>query len=80
MQKLRVTPKLMKKKIYEKFCEFRKVKNYYGDITDFKTQNSIKNFKPQIIFHLAAQALVSKSFADPYIINTNLVGTLNILK
>ena len=73
MQKLRVTPKLMKKKIYEKFCEFRKVKNYYGDITDFKKlKNSIKNFKPQIIFHLAAQALVSKSFADPYeTINTN---------
>ncbi len=71
-----------KKKIYEKFCEFRKVKNYYGDITDFKKlKNSIKNFKPQIIFHLAAQALVSKSFADPYeTINTNLIGTLNILE
>ena len=71
-----------KKKIYEKFCKYRKVKNNYGDITDFKKlKNSIKNFKPQIIFHLAAQALVSKSFTDPYeTINTNLVGTLNILE
>jgi CDP-glucose 4,6-dehydratase len=71
-----------KKKIYEKFCEYRKVKNNYGDITDFKKlKNSIKNFKPQIIFHLAAQALVSKSFTDPYeTINANLVGTLNILE
>lgn len=41
----------------------------------------IKNFKPQIVFHLAAQSLIFKSYKDPY--NTYLInsfGTLNILE
>ena len=71
-----------KKIRYKKFCNYRKVKNYYGDILDFKKlSRAIKSFKPDIIFHLAAQALVSKSFSNPYeTVNTNLVGTLNILE
>jgi len=71
-----------KKIRYKKFCNYRKVKNYYGDISDFKKlSRAIKSFKPDIIFHLAAQALVSKSFSNPYeTVNTNLVGTLNILE
>ena len=71
-----------KKIRYEKFCNYKKVKNYYGDISDFKKlSQAIKSFKPDIIFHLAAQALVSKSFSNPYeTVNTNLIGTLNILE
>ena len=71
-----------KKIRYEKFCNYKKVKNYYGDILDFKKlSRAIKSFKPDIIFHLAAQALVSKSFSNPYeTVNTNLIGTLNILE
>jgi len=41
----------------------------------------IKNFKPQIVFHLAAQSLIFKSYKDPYnTYLTNSFGTLNILE
>tara|TARA_B100000767_G_C19748389_1_gene529598 strand:+ start:818 stop:1933 length:1116 start_codon:yes stop_codon:yes gene_type:complete len=52
------------------------------DIRDYKKLNKeIKNFEPDIIFHLAAQAIVSKSFNNPIETwSTNLNGTLNILE
>ncbi len=53
-----------------------------ADIRDAKALNkAIHDFKPHIIFHLAAQALVHTSYAEP--INTfesNAIGTLNILE
>jgi CDP-glucose 4,6-dehydratase len=36
------------------------------DILDFeKLSSTIKNFKPDIVFHLAAQPLVIQSYLDP---------------
>lgn len=52
------------------------------DIRDLSSLNDliIKN-KPDFVFHLAAQALVRKSYKDPLETwSTNLVGTLNILE
>lgn len=41
----------------------------------------INKFKPDRIFHLAAQSNIVTSFHDPYqTINTNLIGTLNLLE
>jgi CDP-glucose 4,6-dehydratase len=67
---------------YEKICAFNKVQNVYADILDYKSlKNKIKKFNPQIIFHLAAKALVSESYKDPYkTIETNTLGTLNIIE
>lgn len=53
-------------------------------IDNVKNYNSLKKFisktKPQIIFHLAAQSLVKKSYKDPReTFETNFLGTLNIL-
>jgi UDP-glucuronate 4-epimerase len=43
--------------------------------------NSILNFKPQIIIHLAAQAGVRFSIENPEsYINSNIVGTFNVIK
>ena len=40
----------------------------------------IKKEKPDIIFHLAAQSIVSKSVIDPLeTFNTNVIGSANIL-
>ena len=40
----------------------------------------VKNFQPEIIFHLAAQALVKKSYLNPIeTFQTNSIGTLNML-
>lgn len=41
----------------------------------------VKEFKPEIIFHLAAQALVRPSYTDPVLTyKTNVLGTLNVLE
>jgi CDP-glucose 4,6-dehydratase len=41
----------------------------------------INDVKPDFIFHLAAQAIVSKSYSDPIeTLSTNIMGTANILE
>ena len=52
-----------------------------GDIRNFEyLKKNIKKFKPDIIFHLAAQAIVSTSYKYPKeTIETNVLGTLNLL-
>ena len=41
----------------------------------------VKNFKPDFVFHLAAQSLVKKSYLDPvYTFSTNAIGTGNLLE
>ena len=60
----------------------KKVKTKFMDITNLNLlKKTIISFKPDLIFHLAAQSLVKNSFLDP--INTfqsNSIGTLNILE
>ena len=60
----------------------RKIKSYNGDISKFnEISKVVKSFKPEIIFHLAAQALVKESYKDPIkTFKTNSLGTLNLLK
>ena len=60
----------------------KKIKSYYGDILDKKRLLlTIKKNKPQIFFHLAAQALVIKSYLDPKTtFETNVIGTANVLR
>ena len=57
-------------------------KNFYSNICDLnKLKQALKIAKPEIIFHFAAQSLVSESFRNPYeTFNTNFLGTLNILE
>ncbi|MDC2991176.1 CDP-glucose 4,6-dehydratase [Prochlorococcus sp. AH-736-F23] len=52
------------------------------DICNKKSLNELINkFEPDFIFHLAAQALVSKSYNNPSeTILTNAIGTLNLLE
>ena len=53
-----------------------------GDIRDLaRLKSSIEGFKPEFIFHLAAQPLVKRSYANPVeTFTTNIVGTTNILE
>ena len=53
-----------------------------GDIRDYdKLNDTITKYKPEIIFHLAAQALVRTAYADPKLTyETNLMGSLNVLE
>ncbi len=53
-----------------------------GDVRDIKNlENVIKRYEPQIIFHLAAQSLVKKSYLDPHeTFSINIMGTLNVME
>lgn len=53
-----------------------------GDVRDFKSLSSyINEINPDIIFHLAAQALVIESYRDPKSTSdTNIGGSINILE
>lgn len=54
----------------------------YGDIRDLgDVVNCMKRFEPEIIFHLAAQPIVSEGYANPhYTYETNVMGTINVLE
>lgn len=44
-------------------------------------QSAIFDFQPEIIFHLAAQAIVRESYSDPLTTyQTNVMGTVNLLE
>lgn len=59
----------------------KKIKSFEGDISNFnRIKQSIRKFQPEIIFHLAAQALVKESYKNPIeTFKSNSLGTLNLL-
>ena len=59
-----------------------KINNNFGDVRNKKKlKNVIMDFKPEIIFHLAAQPLVISSYKNPsYTYETNIMGLVNLLE
>ncbi|MFA6583824.1 MAG: CDP-glucose 4,6-dehydratase [Elusimicrobiaceae bacterium] len=53
-----------------------------GDVRDLdKLRAAVSAFAPDIVFHLAAQALVLKSYEEPVeTYQTNVLGTVNVLE
>lgn len=53
-----------------------------GDILDAdRLQSAVAEHKPEIIFHMAAQSLVRRSYAQPVeTYATNVMGTVNVLE
>jgi CDP-glucose 4,6-dehydratase len=53
-----------------------------GDIQDYpKLEASLTDFEPEVVFHLAAQPLLRRSYADPLgTYGTNVMGTANLLE
>ena len=53
-----------------------------GDILDFNLlRRAVSDYECQMLFHLAAQAVVRKAQADPLTtVHTNVVGALNVLE
>ena len=72
-----------KNSLFNKSMILKKLRsNTYSDINNLrKLKNKIKDCKPEIIFHLAAQPLVIDSYKDPIkTLNTNIIGTANLLE
>jgi len=59
-----------------------KIKHHLHDLRDNeKTTKLIKETQPDFIFHLAAQPIVKKAYADPVsTYSTNVMGTIHILE
>jgi CDP-glucose 4,6-dehydratase len=57
-------------------------KEFFADIRDVSAvEHAIDKSNPDIIFHLAAQALIGPSFTNPVeTVQTNLLGTMNLLE
>lgn len=67
--------------------EIAKVGDYIEDqvFADIRDANALKKFlksvNPEIVFHLAAQPLVSASYDDPfYTYSVNIMGTVNLFE
>lgn len=59
-----------------------RLQHIVGDVRDFEhLRCAISDFQPEIVFHLAAQALVRYSYDVPKTtLETNIMGTINILE
>jgi len=53
-----------------------------GDLRDYpKLEAAIRDFEPDVVFHMAAQPLVRRSYADPVgTYATNVMGTVHVLE
>lgn len=59
-----------------------RISHFVGDIRDRgRLASVLDDFRPEIVFHLAAQALVRRSYADPAgTFETNTMGMVNLLE
>lgn len=59
-----------------------RIHHYVGDIRDrARLEQVIDEFRPEVVFHLAAQALVRRSYAEPVdTFETNIMGMVNLLE
>jgi len=68
--------------LFKKLFLSKKIKQIYLNINHFNKLNQvIKKEKPDIIFHLAAQSVVSEGYINPLeTVKTNVLGSANILE
>lgn len=60
----------------------KNMEHYTGDIRDRAALEKVfQSFQPEVVFHLAAQPIVRRSFLDPVTtFEVNAMGTLNLLE
>ncbi len=68
--------------LFENLALENQIESVTGDIRDLPHfEKVLQDFQPEIIFHLAAQSLVRKSYRKPIETYTiNVIGTINILE
>ncbi|KWT82461.1 CDP-glucose 4,6-dehydratase [Candidatus Magnetominusculus xianensis] len=66
---------------YEVLKLNNRINNFDGDIRDYNSLSSaFESFRPDIVFHLAAQPIVRLSHEDPLLtFSTNVQGTVNVM-
>lgn len=60
----------------------KKVESICGDVRDLEhLMRVLEKYKPEIVFHMAAQPIVRESYVNPvYTYETNVIGTVNVLE
>ncbi len=68
--------------MFEELHLDEKMGHNFGDIRDINVFRKLyTEFEPDFVFHLAAQAIVSSSYANPIeTISTNVMGTANVME
>lgn len=68
--------------LFQKLCLGNLINSHINDIRDKKEiLQYVNDIKPDIVFHLAAQALVRKSYDEPHFtFETNVMGSINLLE
>lgn len=68
--------------MFEELRIYGHCRHVIGNILDTKTlEETINEFKPEVVFHLAAQPIVRLSYKEPKMTyETNVIGTLNVLE
>lgn len=67
------------------FCKLNlknRLSHIEGDVRDYTAlKQALNTAQPEIVFHLAAQALVRKAYDDPLLtLSTNMMGSANLLE
>ncbi len=72
----------IKQNLFEDANVSEKMNSIFGDIRDLETlQSVLQKYKPEIIFHMAAQSLVRYSYNHPVeTFASNIMGTVNVLE
>ncbi len=68
--------------LFEQLSLARELENVIGDIRDLELiKGIVKSWQPDLIFHLAAQPLVRRSYIESVETwNTNVMGTIHVLE
>lgn len=68
--------------IFEDLQLSNKITDLRGDIRDLENLKKVfTEYKPEVVFHLAAQPIVRRSYDDPVeTFTTNAIGSLNVLE
>ncbi len=68
--------------LFENLKLENEIESIIGDIRNLSGfEKTLQNFQPEIVFHLAAQSLVRRSYRQPVeTYTTNVIGTINILE
>ena len=70
------------KGIFQRAKLQKKIKHISGDVNDLvKLQEAFREYAPDLVFHLAAQPIVTESYEHPLeTFRTNVLGTLHVLE
>lgn len=68
--------------LYETASVGETLTSIVGDVRDRdRLARTLREHRPEVVFHLAAQPLVRRSYADPVLtFETNVLGTVNVLE